>query len=90
MLPQNVRTQNEGRLTGRSKSIKEDKLSKSLADASINNIKSNENVNEKSAPITPLADTGKVMEDLTATQPAASTKSPINDHAAGDDDSIED
>ena len=85
-----ARTQNEGRLTGRSKSIKEDKLSKSLAEASINNIKSNENVNEKSAPITPLADIGKAKEDLTATQPVASTKRPDNEQAAADEDSIED
>ena len=85
-----MRIQNEGRLTGRSKSIKEDKLSKSLAEASINNIKSNENVNEKSAPITPLTETGMVKEDLTATQQVASTERPNNEHAAGDEDSIED
>ena len=44
-------------------------------------------MNEKSAPITPLTETGKVKEDLTATQAMiAPTKRPNDLLAASDDD----
>ena len=47
-------------------------------------------MNEKSAPITPLADIGKAKEDLTATQPVVPSKRPNDVLAAIEDDSSED
>ena len=59
-LPGSKRNNNEGRLTGRTGSLKEQQLSKSLAETSINQMTENNKELNNIAPFTPLTITNKV------------------------------
>ena len=81
-LPGENRAKNEGRLTGRTQSCKENKLSKSLAETSINRFKEKENDpdTDKNISYTPATTQEKLKDGL---------PSPKAEAVMIDDDSIE-